>query len=130
MDLDALLCALVLAPQTFSRNRFFWLYQQPGGASVRRRAARVRGVVRQLLGRGRSKATLIGEQVLDDGQVLLRYRIQDLSYSRTVALSDIEAAVLRFALHRVGAGALSKRDRAMVEGALSRLGHRLEAVSP
>jgi hypothetical protein len=29
IDRDALLCALVLAPTTFARNRFFALYTEP-----------------------------------------------------------------------------------------------------
>ena len=50
VDLDALLAALILAPRTFSRNRFFTLFQNPEAAKIRRRAARVRGILRQLTG--------------------------------------------------------------------------------
>ena len=63
VDLDALLCALILAPNTFSRNRFFQLFEQPKAARVRRRAARVRGIIRQLVGDGKSKGVVIGERV-------------------------------------------------------------------
>ncbi|MCC6901766.1 MAG: hypothetical protein IT377_22540 [Polyangiaceae bacterium] len=122
LDPDGLLCALVLVPPTFSRNRFFAMFQDPVAGKVRRRAARVRGIIRQLLGQGRQKAELTGEAVLDDGQVLLRFRVEGLSYDRTAALTQIEAAALRYALHRAGAGGLDDADKALVEQALSRLG--------
>ena len=122
MDHDALLCALVLAPQTFSRNRFFALFQDPSLRRIRRRAARVRGILNQLLGVGRNKAELIGEQVLEDGQVLIRFRVVDLAYERTAALSALESAALRYALHRAGAGPLEPADRELVLRALEKLG--------
>jgi hypothetical protein len=126
LDPEALLCALVLVPATFSRNRFFPLYEKAALRRVRRRAGHVRAIVRQLLGEGRRKAEVIGEQVLADGRVLLRYRIQELAYTRTTALSSLEAAVLRYALSRAGAGQLSEEDRAQVELALERLGSALK----
>lgn len=122
VDLDALLCALVLAPATFSRNRFFGLFEDSAARRVRRRAARVRGVIRQLLGHGRPKAELVGERVLDDGQLFLRYRIEQLAFERTVALSPLEAATLRYALHRAGVGELSHEDRQRVVDSLQHLG--------
>jgi hypothetical protein len=121
-DPDALLCALVLVPQSFSRNRFFVLYQDPSLRRIRRRAARVRGILHQLLGSGRSKAELIGEQILEDGQVLVRFRVADLAYERTAALSALEASSLRFALHRAGLGPLEEEDRLRVHEALRKLG--------
>jgi hypothetical protein len=122
VDLDALFCALVLVPEAFSRNRFFGVFEDPAARRVRRRAARVRGLIRQLLGHRRHRAELVGEQVLDDGQVLVSLRIPDLSFERTTALSEIEASVLRYALHRAGHGSLDGADRARVEAALTRLG--------
>ncbi len=122
VDPEALLCALVLAPRTYSRNRFFSLFEDGLARRVRRRAARVRGVIRQLAGNGRAQAEIIGEQVLDDGRVLLRYRVPELSFHRTIALSALEAATLRFALHRAGKATLSSDDRTLVEAALERLG--------
>jgi hypothetical protein len=121
VDPDALLCALVLVPHTYSRNRFFGIFEQPALRRVRRRAAHVRAMVRQLLGDGRPRAEIIGEQVLADGRVLLRYRIEELSYTRTTALSQLEAAALRYALHRAGAGTIAEEDRHAVELALERL---------
>ncbi|HMJ14277.1 MAG TPA: hypothetical protein VK524_22835 [Polyangiaceae bacterium] len=129
VDPDALFCALVLAPRTFSRNRFFNLYEDPVLRRVRGRAARVRGIVRQLTASGRLRGEIVGEQVLEDGRVLLRYRVHDLAYYRTTALSALEAAALRYALHRAGAGPLSEDDRAGVEEALQRFNERLELAS-
>ncbi|MCC6667544.1 MAG: hypothetical protein IT375_27600 [Polyangiaceae bacterium] len=122
LDMDGLLCALVLVPPSFSRNRFFGMFQEPAVNKVRRRAARVRGIIRQLLGQGRQKAELTGEAVLDDGQVLLRFRVVGMSYDRTAALTQLEAAALRYALHRAGAGTLDDADKRLVEEALTRLG--------
>ena len=125
VDLEGLLVALVLAPRTFSRNRFFALYQDASVRRVRRRAARVRGLIRQLLGEGRPKGEIIGEQVLEDGQVLLRLRVPELSFERTTALSALEAATRRLALSRAGAGKATRADKDQVEAALSRLGPEL-----
>ena len=126
VDLDALLCALTLVPSAFARNRFFKLFENPAALKVRRRASRVRGIIRQLCGTGRVKAEITGEQVLDDGQVLLRYRVEEIGFARTAALSRLEAATLRFALFRAGAGTVSLEDRDLVETALMRLSQNLE----
>jgi len=125
VDLDALLCALTLVPTAFARNRFFKLFENPAALKVRRRASRVRGIIRQLCGTGRVKAEVIGEQVLDDGQVLLRYRVAEIGFMRTAALSRLEAATLRFALFRAGKGSVDGTDRELVENALERLSQNL-----
>jgi hypothetical protein len=122
VDLDGLLCALVLAPNSFARNRFFDLFKQSGARKVRRRAARVRGLIRHLLADGRPQGEIVGEQVLADGQVLLRLRVPDLSFERTTALTALEAATLRYAMHRAGHAALDAADKQRVEAALGRLG--------
>jgi hypothetical protein len=129
VDLDALLCALILAPNVFARNRFFALFQDPAALKVRRRAGRVRGIIRQLTGTGRVKAEVTGEHVLEDGQVLLRYRVEELGFSRTAALGPLEAAALRFALFRARAGELDSEDRKLVETALERLTKTLQLPS-
>jgi len=125
VDDEALLCVLVLAPGAFSRNRFFGLFDNPSRKKLRRRAGRVRGIVRQLLSPIRGSAEVLGERVLEDGQVLLRYQIAELGFSRTAALSRLEAAALRYALHRAGRGELPDDDRALVEDAVSRLSRGL-----
>lgn len=117
----ALLCALVLAPASLSRNRFFTLYEDPTLRRVRRRAARVRSLVGMLVGNRGRKSEITGERVLDDGRVLIRYRVPDIDFHGTSALSELEASVLRYALHRAGVGALPDEDRARVEEALLEL---------
>lgn len=129
VDLDALLCALTLVPTAFARNRFFKLFENPAALKVRRRASRVRGIIRQLSGTGRVRAEITGEQVLDDGQVLLRYRVEEIGFSRTAALSKLEAATLRFALFRAGVASIEPEDRELVESALERLSKNLSLPS-
>lgn len=124
VNLEGLEVALILAPRTFSRNRFFWLFERADAQKVRRRAARVRGVLRQLAAPDGS-AEVIGERVLADGQVLLRYRVLELGYARTSAFSALEAATLRYALHRSGKAPLGEEDRKAVEGALLSLNKSL-----
>jgi hypothetical protein len=125
VDADALLCALVLAPRSFSRNRFFELFEAPEKRRVRRRATRVRGILRQLL----SGAEITGEIELDDGRRLLRYRMPELGLSRTAALSKLEFAALRFALDRSKKREPDAETRAVVEQALHRLGEPLGVLN-
>lgn len=117
VDSEALLCALVLAPTAFSRNRFFELFELPEKRRVRRRATRVRGILRQLL----AGAEITGEVELDDGRRLLRYHVPALNLSRSAALSRLEFATLRFALDRAKQREPDPELRALVEGALHRL---------
>ena len=119
-DHDALLCALVLAPNAFSRNRFFELFEQPELKRLRRRATRVRGILRQLT----SGAEITGELELADGRRLLRYQVAELGLSRTAALSPLEAAALRFSYARANKTPVDPGDRAIVETALARLAER------
>ena len=125
-DHDALLCALVLAPHAFSRNRFFELFEQPELRRLRRRASRVRGILRQLS----SGAEVTGELELADGRKLVRYRVAELGLSRTAALSPLEAAALRFSLSRLQKTPVDPGDRAIVETALARLSERTGASVP
>ncbi len=125
VDLDGLLCALVLAPRAYSRNRFFRLFEDPRVRRVRRRAARLRGVVRQLAVAGANQPELLGEQVLEDGRWVIQYRVRGLGLTRAVALSALEAAVLRYALSRLGWGTLTSSDRSLVHQALSALAPEL-----
>jgi hypothetical protein len=119
---DALLCALVLAPNTFARNRFFGLFEDPALRRVRRRAYHVRGILRQLLGSGNERALVTGRLELDDTRVLLRYRVENVKVERTTALSALEFALLNYALHRAGHGDVEEEERALVENALRSLG--------
>jgi hypothetical protein len=130
IDPDALLCALILAPQTFPRNRYFSVFEDPIARRVRRRASRVRGIIRQLVAKGLERAEITGEQVLADGRLLMRYRIGHLALQRTTALSALEAATLHYALYRAGAGTIEAPERRLVETTLERLGADLYFDSP
>jgi hypothetical protein len=130
VDPDALLCALILAPRTFPRNRYFSLYEDAVARKVRRRASRVRGIIRQLVASGVEQAEITGETVLGDGRLLIRYRIEKLALSRAIALNPLEAAAMHYAMHRAGIGTLDPDDRGLVESALERLGADLDAPVP
>ena len=123
---EAMLCALVLAPQTFTRNKFFELFEQPTLKKSRRRAKRLRGIIRQLLGQGREPAEIVGRYELADGSVLLKYQVLRLNYVRTTSLSMLEASLVNYAIHRAGAGPLDEEDKIAVEQALAGLGANLE----
>ncbi|MGK3988879.1 hypothetical protein WME99_37900 [Sorangium sp. So ce136] len=96
IDLEALLVALVLAPTTFSRNRFFSLYTDPETRRVRRRAALLRSIVRQLV----AGADRAGLAPAASGGALLTYDVPSLGLKRTAALDALELAVLRIAVSR------------------------------
>ncbi len=100
ISLDALLCILVLAPRLYSRNRFYDLFSEAPAQKVRRRAALLRGVIRQLVGHGAHRGRIVGEQVLWDDRVLLRYELPELNFVRAVSLSPLEAGLVRYALAR------------------------------
>jgi hypothetical protein len=125
-DLDAMLCALVLAPNAFSRNRFFQMFERPELRRVRRRATRLRGILRHLQG----GAEVTGELELHDGRRLLRYSVPSLGLNRTAALSRLESATLRFALARAQTKPVADTDRALVEEALRRLGDQTGVMPP
>lgn len=127
-DLNALLCALILAPGTYSRNRFFELYETSAARAVRRRALRVRSVLTQLTepwpvldAATGPRARILSERTLEDGRVQLRYRVDDLNLTRTATLERLEAAALRYALYRAGRGEVDPSDRRLVEDALKQL---------
>ena len=125
-DADALLCALVLAPTTFSRNRFFQMFERPELSRVRRRATRLRGILKHLA----NGAEITGEIELTDGRCMLRYSVPSLGLSRTAALSRLEAAMLRFSLARTRSVPAESGDRALVEDALRRLGEQTGVIAP
>lgn len=124
LDADALLCALVLVPGAYSRNRFFQMFEAPQLKRARRRAKRVRGIIRQLLGSGREPAEIIGEQILAD-RVLLRFQVANLNYQRTTSLSPLEAALIHYALNKQDGTPVREGDRQLVERALVSLSKNL-----
>jgi hypothetical protein len=124
------LCALILTPNVYSRNRFHTLFENPVLKRVRNRAKRVRGIIRQLTQTGPEHAEITGRQELDDGRVLIRYRIPNLSFERTTSLSSLEAAALSFALSRVGRAEYTAQDQRLLENALHKLGLGLPQQPP
>jgi hypothetical protein len=133
IDGDALLVALVLAPGTYARNKYFSLFQDEALRRVRRRAQLVRSILKDLTEpwpevvsprdaktRVAPEATVLGEFPTEDG-VRLVYRVEEFDYTRSALLTDLEAAALRYALSRAGHGSLEPRDRRLVEAALARL---------
>lgn len=140
-DLDALLVALVLAPSTFSRNRFFEMYCDPAAYRVRRRASTLRAMARDLTRAARDKLSFsialeeAGEAGGPRGCSTLTYAVPEIGYRRQARLDAIELAVLRYVLSRAGlAGpelpvlALAEGDRERVERALARLAPTLPST--
>jgi hypothetical protein len=132
LDDEALLVALVLAPATYSRNRFFDMYTQPAMRRVRRRASLVRSIVRHLArasAEGDREPMELTIQTADDGAAEIRYYVPALGLRRTTLLEPVEAALVRFALARVKGGLSGEQaalpaddpDRIRVEAALRRL---------
>jgi hypothetical protein len=97
-DADALLAALVLAPDVYSRNRFFELYRDTDLRRVRARATQLRGVVRHLGGGTRIEG--LERREGPDGSVKVRYGIASLKFRRSLTLSRFEAALIDVALAR------------------------------
>lgn len=128
LDLEALSVALVLDPATYSRNRFFELYDDPSMRRVRRRAALLRGLIKQLATvLDRSSAMTLSSTARGDMEEL-RFEIPSLGLRRRTLLDATEGALLRFALDRrtraevvPGELALRKEDRERVHQALLRL---------
>jgi hypothetical protein len=129
VDPEALLCALVLAPKTYARNKFFKMYEVPELARIRRRAARVRGIIRQVGGHHdhAGPGQIIGEQVFDD-RVLLRYMVPSIRFARTTALTHLEAALVHYALNTTTGAELVPSDRELVRTTLRRLAGDLGQV--
>jgi hypothetical protein len=140
IDRDGLLCALVLAPTTFARNRFFALYTEPWARRTRSRAAQLRTIVRHLAALT-PKPELHELLPLEDGGAVVRYGVPDLHFERTAILEPLELAVVRFALSRrprtvatTSDGPCERsglpidateEDRRRVEQALAKLSQRL-----
>lgn len=133
VDRDALLCALVLAPFTFARNRFFALFTEPSARRTRSRAAQLRTFVRHFAAQ-KARVQLRDMVLRDEGGVVLRYGVPHLALERTAMLDPLEIAVIRFALSRRPrapsdeiheAMRLTAEDRRLVEEALAKLGRRL-----
>jgi hypothetical protein len=125
LDPEALLAALVIAPATYSRNRFFELYRDADLHRVRRRASQIRSIVRHVT---RANPAEPGETVSfsprDGDRVELTYVVPALGLRRTALLDPIELSLVRFAMARAERAAdppADDPDRARIEAALARL---------
>jgi hypothetical protein len=102
-DEDALLVALVLAPATYSRNRFFDLYRDEARRRVHRRALTLRSIVRHLGDRSPARrAHVVALEGRSDGEVMLRYEIESLGLRRAALLTELELTIVRHALRHAG----------------------------
>jgi hypothetical protein len=119
----------VLAPRLYARNRFFDLFRDAPAQQVRRRAAMLRGVIRQLVGHGTHRGRIVGEQVLWDDRVLLRYELPELDLVRAVSLSPLEAGLVRYALGRARVLPQDQESQRRIEQALSDMANYLPAWS-
>ena len=85
VDREALLCALVLAPFTFARNRFFALFTETWARRTRSRAAMLRTIVRHFSAQ-QSRAEVRDMAARAEGGVVLRYSVRHLGLERTAML--------------------------------------------
>ena len=136
LDPQALLAALVLAPATYSRNRFFQLYADPEVRKVRRRAHQLRSVVRDLATLSLPhRGAVLAVSELSPRQIWLSYERSDLGLKRRVLLEPLELALVRVALGPRGATLVdglpgpSPEDALQVEQALMRLA-RVDPEAP
>ena len=123
-DRDALTVAMAIAPGVYARNRLFALYKDARMRWARTRAGVLRGVVRQLAGeRGDVEGPFWSRNA--HGLVVLRYRIPAVQFERTLEVTELEAACLRYLGGKAKVAGLEPQadDRALVEGALRRLTH-------
>lgn len=127
-DPDALFVALVIAPGTFSRNKFFEMFQEHEMQRARRRAQMVRSLIKDLTDPWPHPGEFpshpkpeIEHEEERDGHLHLRYRVDEFDFRRSAILTSVEAAALRYALHRAGKRPLREDDRALVEACLSKM---------
>ncbi len=125
LDREALLAALVIAPGTYSRNRFFDLYKDPDLHRVRRRAAQLRGIVRHVTRADPAEpGEILSVAPAGDDRVELTYAVPALGLRRTTLLEPIELSLVLFVMARAGCAGgppPGDRDRARIEAALARL---------
>lgn len=137
--MDALLTALVIAPATYSRNRFFDMYSHPSAKRIHRRALHLRALVLQLLQVLASEGAKAGftSSMEPSGELVISFRVPALGLRRTARLDAMEASLFRFTLMRGVQGLPSASeavkailenmggdlsvDRQKIEGALSSL---------
>ena len=118
LDVEAIQVALVLAPATYPRNRFWWLFRDPELRKARWRAAQLRGLVRALTGPG----VVVESQVdLPTGGRVLSYRQESINLRGKVTLQAHEAAVIDVAVARIQGKPVPGEAMAAVQQLLARL---------
>lgn len=128
-DPEALFVALTLAPGTYSRNRFFELFESLALRGARRRARLVLSIVSDLQKVSAAPASSdepdygLRERPFGD-EVELSYRMSGLDYRRTTILTRLEVATLRYALCRARGAEPADVDRTFVESTLARMDPR------
>jgi len=127
---DALLVGMTLVPGFLSRNRSFALFEDPMVRRAKRRAALLRGIVRQLAGAVGAVEGL--EVVAETGARELRYRVPGIGVDRRAILSDVEYSCVAYLAGRARVAGLhaEPEDRARIDAALRRLaqGLRIPAI--
>ncbi|MEZ4301894.1 MAG: hypothetical protein R3B70_43575 [Polyangiaceae bacterium] len=102
LDAEALLVALTLSPATYSRNRFYEMYTSPVVQRSRRRAGQIRSIVTALVSDTAAKGSgrLISVEPDAGGGAVMVYDVPSLGMRRTVRLSPIEVALVRYCVGR------------------------------
>jgi hypothetical protein len=122
---DALLVGMTLVPGFLSRNRSFALFEDPMVRRAKRRAALLRGIVRQLAGAVGAVEGL--EVITETGARELRYRVPGIRVDRRAILSDVEYSCVAYLAGRARVAGLhaEPEDRARIDAALRRLAQGL-----
>jgi len=123
---DALLVGMTLVPGFLSRNRSFDLFEDPMIRRAKRRAALLRGIVRQLAGAVGAVEGL--EVVAEMGARELRYRVPGIGVDRRAILTDVEYSCVAYLAGRARVAGLraDPEDRARIDAALRRLAEGLK----
>lgn len=133
-DVDALSVGMAIVPGLYSRNRMFALFNDPNVQRSRRRAALMRGLVRQLSGGMGPVDILRFERPASEsseGRLELRFRIPGYRLERHVDLSGLEVACIMHLCARLGVVGMEPTDveRRLLEVALDRLLQALPLAS-
>jgi hypothetical protein len=121
---EALVAGLVFRIPEAARNRNFAVHQGEPGARARKRAARLRGLLQQIVG-AFGPAHRVAVETHEDGELTLRYALAKLGLLRSARMSVAELSILRVALARAGARLLPaalvarEEDKARVEALLA-----------
>ncbi len=114
LDAEAVLCALVLVPSTYSRNQHPELYADPEMRRAHRRARVVRSLVRQMLMHGAAPAER------GPAGYVVRIEAPALGYRREARLTDLEHDLVSYLFARArGENAAEPLGR--IERVLARL---------